>query len=156
MSVVFCSMDCRDAYFRVGGNLPSITQTDLIDGLNHPIVNGWKLWGRSLKTIVPYMTVMTVICFVVGYLSKGWTSPRLGGGDYEQMVEKGGLLHVWVFLVAMMTVFFAPGIAISQVLLSRSYTGLVHGNPSNRGRTVFPFNLALLRCLACPGNCVLL
>jgi len=126
--LIFCSSDCRDAYLRIESNLSSVSKTDLIDGLNNPIVNGWKLWGRSFKSLIPYLAIAVVLCAAAGNLAGDVLIPWLGEGQPQEVYDRNPLL-AWLFILVFMTAIIAPGIALSQVLISRRYTGVDRGNP---------------------------
>jgi hypothetical protein len=106
----------------------SIEQSGFLENLNNPIVTGWKLGIRSLKELMPYLAAASIICAVVISFSTGLVRTLFGEGTFLEIYERNrlGLLS---FSILWAAIFYAPGVIVSQILVSRRYTGLVLESP---------------------------
>ena len=115
---VFCSASCLTAHRAVSGGLPGITHAELLEGYKRPIINGWKLWLRSLPALTLHVAPLAVLAGVVYHgipePVEGETMKAFGIADVGLQV---GFLSILVF-----------GVALTQVVLSQQYTRLVRGN----------------------------
>jgi len=95
-----------------------VSEKELVEGFSRPIVTGWKLWGRSIKTLILHCLPIAFLTSVLNGVILSFADP----GDPQQSVQASlvlGLLTV---------VMFVFGIALTQVVLSQQYTRLVQGD----------------------------
>jgi hypothetical protein len=114
----FCSQYCKDQHTKAQSGLLAATDYALLEGFEHPIKTGWRLWARSVRDLCLYTAPLA---FVMGLLGSLIPGPE-GVTGAESFRVLGGTA---IFLLLM----FAFGIALTQVILSQQYTGLVKGNP---------------------------
>ena len=103
---VFCSQPCREERTK--------TQWTKAQGIGQSIRTGWRLWRRSSVAVWLYtapLAIVIVIALRLGFMPGAESGQSTGAS-------------VVVSLLAL-----AFGIALTQVVLSRQYSGLVQGNP---------------------------
>ena len=101
----FCSDECAEEH-------GVATHEQLLPGYDHPFRTGWKLWARSLGTLIRYtapLALLMIIFFALGTVA--------GGGGFTVVLK----------LALGFTLLF--GIALTSTVLAQQYTGLVRGNP---------------------------
>ena len=113
---VFCSHSCRDTHAATGTE-KTLSEVELIEGLHHPILEGWKLWGRSMATLAIRCAPLAVLMgLTVGSLPQ----------PSEDLSEPTSSLFCGAAILSLGVFLF--GIAYTQVLLSQWYSGHVQGN----------------------------
>lgn len=114
---VFCSRSCKEIQTQASHGAQAVpTEQELIAASAHPITNGWRLWTRSLREVLMYVAPLAFVIALVGWFN---TPPVDVAG--EEVLSGGSVL------IVMLTFVF--GIALTQVILTQAYTGLVKGNP---------------------------
>ena len=106
----FCSESCRDTRSVARGASTLTSARKMLEGAKHPIRTGWWLWARSLGTVCLYSAPIAVALELLLWTRE--SVPQALAGFWEP--------------VSILVAFF--GIALTQVILSRRYTGLVQGN----------------------------
>ena len=119
---VFCSHSCRDTHPATGTE-KTLSEVELIEGLHHPILEGWKLWGRSMPTLAircaPLAVLMVLIMVGVSEPPEDLSEPTSGEEGYILLSCGAAILFLAVFLF---------GFAYTQVILSQRYSGHVQGD----------------------------
>ncbi len=111
----FCSRACLET--RRANRVEPVVLSDaaLLEGADHPIRAGWRLWARSIAPLSLYTAPLAV---VMGLLVSASESP---GADGEARVPDSVAL--------LLVVSFAFAIALTQVIICRQHTGRTRGNP---------------------------
>ena len=129
---VFCSEPCREKRTKARKSV-------LLEGFDQPIRTGWRLFARSSVAVWLYTAPLAIAIVIVTAL----LSDLMPGAESGQSTVAYGA-RVVVFLLAL-----AFGIALTQVVLSRQYSGLVQGNPYVWTlRRFVPWVLTWIICLA--------
>ena len=103
----FCSVECRERRVSARPGDRTATQEELLEGADHPILTGWKLWARSLPALCSHgFPFILVTSFVAGHALR---------------TDKTLTLILVVLLIAF-------GVALAQVVLTQRHTGLIQGN----------------------------
>ncbi len=107
---VVCSQRCRQVVSEVGAWAPRLTDADLLCALEHPIVEGRRLWVRSLQAVVNQVAIPVALAAVaMAVLSSWWTS---------RWAPDSVMVAMPVLVLA------AIAFAAVGVVLSREYAGL--------------------------------
>jgi len=112
---VFCSAGCQRATATIEAEHPRLTAEELLEGLEHPIAQGRKLWLRSFKPVVVEVGLpVTVAAVAMVVLSQWWSG----------LWSAGSFMVVFPVMVLM-----GAALALIGVVLSREHTGVAIDNP---------------------------
>ena len=111
---VFCSESCRQEHSAVRISPLKLTDVEIIQNAYSPIRTGWRVWARSIPALSAHIAPLAIFMGLIAL-------PADPAPDQEITVaaDAAAIALVLAFLF---------GLALTQTVVSREYTGIVKGN----------------------------
>ena len=111
---MFCSRSRREEHSKSREGPALAADRTFLDGYQRPIRTGWLLWAHSLGALCAHTAPLAIAMGLMVWLSSE--------------VDESGETRVSDTAAFVLLLGFGFGVALTQVILSRQYSGLIKGN----------------------------